>query len=637
MVNNDLKVVERTPLDKGKKSIIDLFESKKNELKNCPFISTTTIPYKADEVNLPLQNKFLRQHWNRTFLVTKLKKFLKVKLLANFIIVDVKECTLNYNDNSNQDSSRFYIVSLLNDKGRVEKNVEIVNNSKSDVKQFQTMLNTKYTGFSICMTEAEFKTFVEEYISPKISSTGKIYTNAGVTPEGNLLYENALATPTEIYWADEDGFIKVGEQEYLKLAKANHYLPKLSQSIKTGPQIANELMTNILECWSDNIVIPLLTLGHMVMAIYFEEFSKRYGAPTLILYGETGTGKSTLATVGLSMFGLTREALTSGGSTAKSNEYFCSKYNGLNICVDDVKGEILTSSNFTSLIKAAYNAVARTKMQGYGKEVAYTRICSPLAYSTNESLPELKEVVNRMNIIEIFGKIFKADKFNYHEISNNANNLKDLSLILPEFLKFSREDIIKRYEELFDFLKANVQDTQGRVISNLAYAYTGAILLLQVAGIDNEILKDKVVEFAQKQVTKYEEIKNVVDRVLVEIMTLFEIGILEKDRHFKISTEKIGNREELRIRFKKNVIIATINKFYGNDKRKHIDENAFWNFAKNHNRYRGKHSTRLGDDKKSTGAMDFNVTGIEEYSEFGSMIEPMSYDDLVECVNRNKT
>lgn len=237
-------------------------------------------------------------------------------------------------------------------------------------------------------------------------------------------------------------------------------------------------------------------------------------------------------------------------------------------------------------------------MQGYGKEVAYTRICSPLAYSTNESLPELKEVVNRMNIIEIFGKIFKADKFNYHEISNNANNLKDLSLILPEFLKFSREDVIKRYEELFDFLKANVQDTQGRVISNLAYAYTGAILLLQVAGIDNEILKDKVVEFAQKQVTKYEEIKNVVDRVLVEIMTLFEIGILEKDRHFKISTEKIGNREELRIRFKKNVIIATINKFYSNDKRKHIDENAFWNFAKNHNRYRGKHSTRLGDDKK---------------------------------------
>lgn len=34
---------------------------------------------------------------------------------------------------------------------------------------------------------------------------------------------------------------------------------------------------------------------------------------------------------------------------------------------------------------------------------------------------------------------------------------------------------------------------------------------------------------------------------------------------------------------------------------------------------------------------DFNVTGIEEYSEFGSLIEPMSYDDLVECVNRNKT
>lgn len=394
MTNNNLKTTERTPLDKGKKSIIDLFEQKQFELKNCPFISTITIPYKAEEVNLPTQNRFLFQSWNRTFLITKAKKSLKIKLLANFVVTDVKECTLKHNDKTNQEPVRFYIVSLLNDKGRIEKNVEISNNSKSDVKQFQSMLNSRYTGFSICMTEAEFKTFVEEYISPKISSTATIYTNAGVTPQGNLLYENALVTPKEILWADEDGFIEVGPREYLKLATANHYLPKLAKSAKTGTQIANELITNILECWSENIVLPLLTLGHMVMAIYFEEFTKRYGAPTLILYGETGTGKSTLVTVGLSIFGLSKEALTSGGSTAKSNEYFCSKYNGLNVCIDDVKGETLTSSNFTSLAKSAYNAIARTKMQGYGKEVAYTMICSPLAYSTNESLPELKEVVN---------------------------------------------------------------------------------------------------------------------------------------------------------------------------------------------------------------------------------------------------
>ena len=635
MINNNLKTTERTPLDKGKKSIIDLFEQKQFELKNCPFISTITIPYKAEEVNLPTQNRFLFQSWNRTFLITKAKKSLKIKLLANFVVTDVKECTLKHNDKTNQEPVRFYIVSLLNDKGRIEKNVEISNNSKSDVKQFQSMLNSRYTGFSVCMTEAEFKTFVEEYISPKISSTATIYTNAGVTPQGNMLYENALVTPKEILWADEDGFIKVGTREYLKLATANHYLPKLAKSVKTGTQIANELMTNILECWSENIVLPLLTLGHMVMAIYFEEFTKRYGAPTLILYGETGTGKSTLVTVGLSIFGLSKEALTSGGSTAKSNEYFCSKYNGLNVCIDDVKGETLTSSNFTSLAKSAYNAIARTKMQGYGKEVAYTMICSPLAYSTNESLPELKEVVNRMNIIEIFGKVFKADKFKYHETNGNTNKVKELSLILPEFLKFPKEDVIRLYEENFDFLKENVKDTQNRVIRNISYAYTGAILLLEIANIQVSSLQDKVVEFAQKQVQKYEEIKNVVDRVLVEISTLFDLGILENGNHFKIATEKIGSREEKRIRFKKNVIITAINKYYNNDKKKRIDENAFWSYCQNHKRFRGTHSTRLGEENKSSYAMDFDITGMEEFAEFGTVIKPMSYDDLVDGIERN--
>lgn len=71
-----------------------------------------------------------------------------------------------------------------------------------------------------------------------------------------------------------------------------------------------------------------------------------------------------------------------------------------------------------------------------------------------------------MNIIEIFGKVFKADKFKYHEVSNNGGSkLQELSLILPEFLKYSKDDIVKLYEQVFDILKANVQDTQNRVIS----------------------------------------------------------------------------------------------------------------------------------------------------------------------------
>jgi len=33
--------------------------------------------------------------------------------------------------------------------------------------------------------------------------------------------------------------------------------------------------------------------------------------------------------------------------------------------------------------------------------------------------------------------------------------------------------------------------------------------------------------------------------------------------------------------------------------------------------------------------MDFDITGMEEFAEFGTVIQPMSYDDLVEGMKRN--
>lgn len=626
-INNQNNIEGQSPLDKGKKTIDEVFEELKKRLLDLTFISNYSTKNKIDEYLLPKTNKFLYQKWNRTYMVEVKKGKIVFSLKANFIITDVKECTLIYNDKSGKPSLKYYLVTLKNANCKIEKDVEIANNSKSDYKQFQAVIDSRYNDFVINMTECEFKTFVAKFISPKVASNATIYTNAGVLKRGEFLYENALATVDGIIWADENGYIKTGEKTYVKIAESTHYLPKLATSVRTPQVITKELMLNLLECWEDNIVIPLIALGHMVMAIYFEDFIKRYGCPTLMLYGETGTGKSTLVTVGLSIFGFASEALTSGGSTAKSNEYFCSKYNGMNVCIDDVKGETLVSSNFTTLVKGAYKGVSRTKMLAYGKGIDYIRICSPLAYSTNESLPDLKEVINRMNVIEIFGKIFKADKFKYHEVDKgNSARLKELSLILPQFLSYSAEDVIKIYEQVFEILKANVKDTQNRVINNIAYAYTGALMLLKIANITLEDLQDKVILYAQKQVEKYENIKNVVDKVLAEIPTLHELGVITKDTHFRISDENINGNEILMVKFKKDVIIGAINKYYSGNRKKQIDESSFWSYAQTHIRYKGNKTTRF--DGKSTNAMCFDVTGMEEYIDFGSMPEPISADEL---------
>ncbi len=620
MLDNEVKnkaQAGKNPLEQGKKTIFDFYEDNKKLLDTLSFISTANINYNAENYNLPNQNKFMHQARNKTFLISKKKGKLNIKLVANFIVINVKECTFIYNDKSGKKPLKHYIITLQNHNGKIEKDVDITGNSKTDFKQFQTSINNQLNDFVVNMNEAEFKAFVAEYISPKVASNVIIYKNAGVTPNGNLLYENALATPNGITWADEDGYIEIGENSYIKLAKAEHYQPKLAKSLKTGKQIANALITNLIECWSDNIILPLIVLGHMIMAVYYEEFIKRYGCPTLIIYGETGTGKSTLVTVGLAIFGLSRDALTSGGSTAKSNEYFSSNYNGMNLCTDDIKGETLNSSNFTALVKGAYKGIPRTRMLPYGKGVEYIHTCSPLAYSTNEALPDLQEVVNRLNIVEIFGKTFKADKFKYHEIDKgNSDNLKELSLILPEVLNFTKEDVIRLYEQIFEMLGNNVQDTQKRVINNIAYAYTGTLVLLKIAGISIDSLQDNIIEYAKQQIAKYESIKTPVEKVFEGIITLTKMGILQVGTHFKIVDDEVAGILETHLQFHKDLILSAINKYYSYDKSKQIDERKFLAYAKNHKRFRSNNlSVRYDNDKsKVVGSICFNISGLDDFA-----------------------
>ena len=607
----------KTPLDCGKKSINEFFSSNEKVISTITLMSKKTLNYYSDEYVFPCQNKFFHLFKHKVYLCTKGKKNqIHIELATTFDVVSVKECTLVYNDKSGKKPLKYYLVTFKSATGKIEKDVEIANNSKSDYKQFQTVLNEIANGFLINMTEQEYKAYVEQFISPKVAEKVTIYSNAGKISDNEILYENALATSDETIWADEDGYIKVSDNSYVKLNKANHYLPKLHKSNKNGAQIANELMLNIKETWSDNIVPALLTLGHMVMSFYYEDFVKRYGVPTLILYGDSGSGKSTLMVVGLSLFGLSKEGLTSGGSTTKSNEFFTSHYNGFNIGIDDVKGDTLKSQNFIALIKGAYKGIARTRMLPYGRGVEYIQFCSPLSYSTNESLPDLKEVINRLNVIEIFGNKFKADEFLYHEFNkDNSNNLQELSLILPEFLKFDKETIIALYEQAFETLEANVEDTQKRIINNVAYAYCGVLLLSLISEVEFENFEEQVIEFAKNQVKQYDSIKTPIEKVLSAIVTLTDLKQLELGTHFKIVDVEVNGIFETHIRFNKDVVLSTINKYYSYDRSMKIDSDSFLRYAKNHNRFRGNnHAVRYDNSKdKVTSSICFNISGMEDF------------------------
>ena len=66
----------------------------------------------------------------------------------------------------------------------------------------------------------------------------------------------------------------------------------------------------------------------------------------------------------------------------------------------------------------------------------------------------------------------------------------------------------------------SVEDTQRRVLNNIAYAMTGAFLLQHISGVEFENFIDLAIDYAKKEVKRYEDIQTPVEMVLSHIATL---------------------------------------------------------------------------------------------------------------------
>ena len=152
----------KTPVQLAQSTIIELFEENKNLLIDLTLMSNPiTIKFDTDKYNISNDNRFLHKQWDRVFSITRKKESLKVKLVTNFIVKDVKECTLIYNDKSRKNNQKQYIVTLQNINGNEEKDITIANNTKSDYKQFQNLLDSSSNNFYINMSDIVFGTLLK--------------------------------------------------------------------------------------------------------------------------------------------------------------------------------------------------------------------------------------------------------------------------------------------------------------------------------------------------------------------------------------------------------------------------------------------------------------------------------------------
>lgn len=610
-INNPIAIgIEKA----NNKSLEEFFKKNSKSLAHCTFLNSVELEV-SDNTILPNEKTFLIDYNSKIYQIECLKKKntkILIKMVANFVIKGIEDITEINNLLFKKPSSiSYYNATLINSDG-LEITIKLDGDAKCDLKKFESTINQATNGFNINMNKNTFKEFVSKYLNIKKAKKIRCYSNPGLLTNKQFLYKNAVFANGTIYNADSEGYIKLEDNTYIKLSDDVQIVPILTTTTRSAKQVTKELIDNIKECWADNAIYPLESLGHMAMSIYYPLFKSK-GVPTLILFGETSTGKSTIAKVGSAIYGLPPSSLHSGGSTIRSWEYYLSHYNGMCICIDDVKGTTLTNSNFTEIIKSLYQAQERSRMKNYGQTADIISICSPLICSTNEKLPNLKEVRNRLNIVEMFGNIFNPDKFKYHE--NNIDMLKELSIILPELLRFEVKSVEEIYDNAVEFLEKNCKTSQRRVVANLAYAYTGLQLLFKIAEIEIDSIQDKLLEFARKQFQEYDEIEDAVDKVLAEIPVQFNLGKLQKDVHFRIETEHNENV----VYFHSKTLIAKLNECNYHDKSKYIDISMFNAYSKTHKRFRKEKTYRFrtnetGNFSRSCKAIGFNIDGLDDYS-----------------------
>lgn len=611
-IKNNVKTKIESPLDLAKKSFETMFIQHEAKLKNLSFIEDFYTPF-DNNYTKPSKNKFLMELFGMIFLIEFKQNEIRIKKKTNFTVVEAFNVTHIFNNHSNDKDSCYLLLTLKSTNGYLKSNIEIAQNAKFDINKFQETTSQNDNYFQMTFSQTEFKDFITEFVLSKISKNVITYENCGVVQPQQFLGSDFLIDKGKIYKADKSGliptlkkdvFIKSNDEQCFKL-------PKLSDSDKTAKVIAKNFIENTCESWGENSIFALLIIGHMIMGLFYETFiDKKKGVPILVVSGVTGCGKSTMIENGNAMFGLDESFLIAGNSTVYGQMSLAQMINGANICVDDMSDEVISSKSFGNFIKALYNGMSRAK-RGDNKKTEKRKTCSQCVCSTNSTLNGIPEVINRANIITIMNNSLDTSKYKY--LNEHKENRRDLSLILPKLLEFDVNEILNVHSDLEKYLRQQIDDTGvPRILSNVAYMWTGLTLLERVADYSLGELHSKIIDYAKNVIETYKSLETPVDMLLNGLLTLKNHGIIKENEHYKVSQPE---NDKIYLQFHKDTLLCAHNNFFRDENRK-IKLKIFNNFLNCDNRVVNKGITgNFKGERRQSIIMDItNIPDVQEFS-----------------------
>lgn len=461
------------------------------------------------------------------------KIFLNYKRLTNFHINFLNEI-INFDDKEQQLSS--LEVEIIKENGDKSNKFKLEGSSKQDIQEFVRSTSIKGTYANLLNSTHLAKIIDKLNILNKLycyETTGLI--TKGIKNNSKLwLYSNCAVNMKtgEIQEANKEGIINI-ENTKIKPEIKTRKFSTLNLTCKnkyTPQEIADKLIENLFNSYNRSIE-PFLIMGTALLAPFRDTLKMKTndGFPVCFIYGSAKSGKTSLAKLICSLYGFNENYITLGTSTDNAIIDELGKSSRIPVIID----EYPIKNKFEELVKSIYECIPRELMKRNGIDKISKPINSTAIFISNYAPPENEQVMSRLNFTTFNSQnFFPTEACKFNEIKNNY-----LCFLLPEFLSISETKILEDFDNYNSIIKGLNLDMSSRDINNLSIAYTGIMLLFEIAKRTDS---KEIINLINERIENFNDLcktESAIDVLLKYLTTLKNNGKLIMNKDYKFTTD----------------------------------------------------------------------------------------------------
>lgn len=538
--NIENKKVVSTPLTFAKQDFAVWLETKKDVIPKFVKFGTDWKLKIPDKVEIPEVKKQLFYYQDETYCYSiseigkKKTPYTIFSKIANGTPFKIDlQLLISNNRTEEKPLATICVVFKLKD-GKLSKPILLDSKAKSKPSDFIQAVNKSNNRLLLNLNDETFL-LLKEKINEQKPETTLVFKNAGYVKYGEFdgrLYRNAYVDSNGVIEANEDGIVLVNGQHIKLDDSCRDKLPKLclekvdvKDSLKNFFIQAEKVYKNRLDIF--------LALGAAVMSVFIDDIWVRHpGFPVIYLYGATKQGKSLIQGIISNFFGFSNKNVSMGNSTDNAIAMKCHRANAIPVLINDFDYLKTQGAPFENNVVQFYEGGIREKMYD-GSVMNRMPINTTAIFSSNYIPCDKPKVFNRMLPI-YFSDGGIAPEF----IDDKFVNDETRSQVIVELLKKPKEEILAKIQEIENWLlQSKYFSSKDRESCNTAIAYTGLLLLEEIAGYILADKEDKLRDYCSWYNDLFTSVSTPVDRFLNALPALVNKSKMKNRIHYHVKMQ----------------------------------------------------------------------------------------------------